>query len=441
MRDIPDKITLHNSISLCIIVCVSIIIGMMACGGTTHVNATSATTTSSNTTTEVTGTSTATTNATMEQTTTEKMASKQNNAGEATSTDDSSIQDKKREYEQVKKEADASKGTAGKLALEIKEMNLRIADEAKVIENAHNELSDIDKKIEDTERSLIEYEENMAVEKEHLYNSIRSEYEDGNRSLLSIFTNADRFSDIAERVEYSNSISSYLKNRMTAYQFMTEMVAKNRDSLNELKKQREEELVEYDKKKAMFKQSIDELTSLMKDAESRAESAGKLAKELETEITRMEAEERMLLIKNGYYQNTDYSDVTYTGDGTDYYYRTAYQYTDEELMLMAGIIEAEAGSSSYPGMIAVGSVIMNRVDSPKFDNTIEGVIYASGQFEPVRTGRLAAILARGPAVSCIVAAKDVLGGKRNVPNYYFKAAWYAAEHGIEGVNIGGNVFH
>ena len=93
-------------------------------------------------------------------------------------------------------------------------------------------------------------------------------------------------------------------------------------------------------------------------------------------------------------------------------------------------------------MVAVGSVIMNRIESPRFPpTTVEGTIYAPYQFEPAGNGRLAAIIARGPAASCLAVAKEVLEGKRNVPNFYFKAAWYAEAHGIAGVNIGGNVFH
>ena len=380
-----------------------------------------------------------------EQTETTEQTTRQYDTWETTqeqkATEDSSLQDLKREYEQVKKEADANKGTVSKLATEIREMNLRMADEARLIEKAYKELSDIDIKIGFAERSLIEYEEDLAVEKDRLYNSIRMEYEDGSRSLLSILLNVDRFSEIGDRLEYSNKINNYFSEKMNAYTFMMDMVSKTRDSLDELRKQREEELIEYDKKRAKFKNSIADMTELMKEAKEKADNANTFASELQTEIARMEAEERMLMIKNGYNQTASPNSITYTGNGTDYYYRTSYAYTDEELLLLAGIIEAEAGSSHYPGMVAVGSVVMNRIESPRYDNTIEGVIYAEGQFEPVRTGRLAVILARGPAVSCIGVAKEVLDGKRNVPYLAFKAAWYAEEHGIEGVNIGGNVFH
>ncbi len=422
---------------LCFIICVLLTISLVVCVKAPFVKATSGTTETVKKEND---------NPAAEESVSEQQFATQDNAGETTtiqesSDNDSSIQDLKREHELVKKEADANLGTARKLALEIREMNLRLSDEARLIEKTHNELAELDVKIADVERSLIEYEEELAVEKDHLYNSIRMEYEDGNRSPLSIFLNMDQFSDIADNLEYSQRISGYLNDRMSAYEFMMEFVSKNRDDLNELKKQREEELLVYDKKKAGFKKAIDEMTELMEAAKSKADDANKFAKELETEIARMEAEERMLLMQSGYNQTTSSDNTVYTGNGTDYYYKTPYTYTEDELLLLAGIIEAEAGSSHYPGMVAVGSVVMNRIESPRYDNTIEGVIYAKGQFEPVRTGRLAVILARGPAVSCIGVAREVLDGKRNVPNLAFKAAWYAEEHGIEGVNIGGNVFH
>ena len=95
-------------------------------------------------------------------------------------------------------------------------------------------------------------------------------------------------------------------------------------------------------------------------------------------------------------------------------------YSQNDLTLMAAIIEVEAGDQCYEGRLAVGSVVMNRVESPKFPNTISGVIYQSGQFSPVASGRFAACLARGAAPTNVQAAKDVLGGVRNVPYLFFR---------------------
>ncbi len=60
----------------------------------------------------------------------------------------------------------------------------------------------------------------------------------------------------------------------------------------------------------------------------------------------------------------------------------------EDLLLLARMIEAEAGGESYNGKLAVGAVIVNRINSPDFPNDMKGVIYQKGQFSPVSDGRL-----------------------------------------------------
>jgi N-acetylmuramoyl-L-alanine amidase len=59
---------------------------------------------------------------------------------------------------------------------------------------------------------------------------------------------------------------------------------------------------------------------------------------------------------------------------------------DTEYYLLAKIIECEARDESFEGKLAVGLVVMNRVKSPRFPNTIEGVIFQKGQFQPVVDG-------------------------------------------------------
>lgn len=59
-------------------------------------------------------------------------------------------------------------------------------------------------------------------------------------------------------------------------------------------------------------------------------------------------------------------------------------YTDNDLKYMAAIIYCEAGNQCYAGKIAVGCVVMNRVKSSSFPNTVLKVIKQRGQFSPVR---------------------------------------------------------
>jgi spore germination cell wall hydrolase CwlJ-like protein len=93
-------------------------------------------------------------------------------------------------------------------------------------------------------------------------------------------------------------------------------------------------------------------------------------------------------------------------------------YTDAELRLMSAIIFCEAGSESYAGKVAVGIVVMNRVRSGKFPDTIKGVIYQKNQFSPVRNGMLKKALklydsgkfTQKNHLASIKAAKKVLNG-------------------------------
>jgi len=63
-------------------------------------------------------------------------------------------------------------------------------------------------------------------------------------------------------------------------------------------------------------------------------------------------------------------------------------YSEYEIDLLARLVRAEAQSEPYQGKIAVACVVLNRVDSPSFPNTIREVIYEKGQFQPVRNGEI-----------------------------------------------------
>lgn len=83
-------------------------------------------------------------------------------------------------------------------------------------------------------------------------------------------------------------------------------------------------------------------------------------------------------------------------------------------MLLAALIYMEAGNQPYEGQVAVGAVVMNRVNSPAYPNTIAGVIYASGQFTPTVTGRVEELAVSGVNESCIQAARAAMSGESPV---------------------------
>ena len=118
---------------------------------------------------------------------------------------------------------------------------------------------------------------------------------------------------------------------------------------------------------------------------------------------------------------------------------TPVNYDTSDLAMMAAIIECEAGNQSYEGKLAVGSVIVNRINSPKFGNTLQAVLYAPSQFSPVASGRFAIVLARGADAECTKAAKEVLNGHITINALYFHM--YNSEVDKGGTVIGDHVFY
>lgn len=89
---------------------------------------------------------------------------------------------------------------------------------------------------------------------------------------------------------------------------------------------------------------------------------------------------------------------------------------DEDHYWLSRVISAEAEGESYEGKVAVGNVILNRVSSPKFPNTIKGVVFDKQdgytQFSPVLDGSIY----NNPDPDSVKAATDVLNGLRLVEN-------------------------
>lgn len=78
----------------------------------------------------------------------------------------------------------------------------------------------------------------------------------------------------------------------------------------------------------------------------------------------------------------------------------------DEVNTLAQCIHGEARGEPYIGQVAVGAVILNRVDDPRFPNTIAGVIFQPGAFTAVTDGQMF----QPPGDSALKAARDALNG-------------------------------
>jgi len=110
--------------------------------------------------------------------------------------------------------------------------------------------------------------------------------------------------------------------------------------------------------------------------------------------------------------------------------------TTDDTTLLAALIYCEAGNQSYEGMVAVGAVVMNRVESSSFPNTISEVIYQSGQFSPASSGALATAIANGVPSTCYTAAAAAIAGEDPTDG-----ALYFNTTANKGIQIGGHWFY
>lgn len=118
-------------------------------------------------------------------------------------------------------------------------------------------------------------------------------------------------------------------------------------------------------------------------------------------------------------------------------------FDESDRKLLANLIYCEARGEVYEGKVAVGAVVINRVLSAVFPNTVVGVIYAPNQFAPVTSTKnsLALALAEDKASrypDCYRAADEAMSGYSNVGNRVF---FRTPIPGLEGLQIGNHIFY
>ena len=162
------------------------------------------------------------------------------------------------------------------------------------------------------------------------------------------------------------------------------------------------------------------------------------AKEAEEETARIAEEERIQAV------------ISRTISGTDISYNSTMSVSNEEIYLLACIIDWEAAYEPYEGKLAVANVVLNRVRSSNYPNSITGVIYQKSQFSGASDG------AGGPSAKfqnrlnsgirtqeCMDAALEALSGKNNIGGYTsFRMVSITNLSAMSDyVIIGGHVFH
>ncbi|MCU6747453.1 cell wall hydrolase [Faecalicatena acetigenes] len=282
--------------------------------------------------------------------------------------------------------------------------------------------------IQRTEESLEIAEENEAEQYANMKTRIKYMYENGDATLLEWLCSAESLSDFLNKADFIQNISDYDRNMLLELQETQQQIANEKQtlenqqtSLTELQNSLETQQAELQAKAEAT--STDLAQFQVKLAEAKAAEAAAA----QAESQKQESQETISPNGNS---NGSYDDSIINGGGSNV--------SENEVTLLAALLQCEA-YQDYDSLLAVATVVMNRVADPRFPNTVTDVIYAGGQFEPVWTGRLEAVLSQGPTSLSMQVAQDAVNGARLAAVadcYYFL---YAGT-GHAGINIGNNVF-
>ncbi len=322
-------------------------------------------------------------------------------------------------------------------------LNSRLQTVNDEIDDTQNAIVTTQQDIEDLEQELADAKEAQQAQYEGMKKRIQYMYENGTDSLLVSILESGSIVEFIQRTEYVAMITSYDRQMVDAYGELQETITAKSEELSTKKMQ----LSAYRDTLATKQDELDDLVENASDAYSakngEVSAAQMSVEEFDAQIAAYREQEKALEQKYAEAQIEIAKQIAQeqeqSGETTPEDTSGALSgYTEADLKLMAAIIQAEAGGESYAGKLAVGTVVMNRVMSSKFPNTLSGVIYQTNQFQPVRDGHLALILERGPNETCINAAREVLNGYRSGDWLFFMTQKWADHYGITGYTMIGN---
>ena len=229
-------------------------------------------------------------------------------------------------------------------------------------------------------------------------------------------------------------VETYDKDRLAEFEDAHANIEYLEATLEQQKVELDGLLAEAEAEKAKMAEILNGIVAKIDATADQISDAEKKALEYEAEL--IKSEEDLKALKKKLEEELRLSREAAQGK-----WRSISEVTFEEgdRKLLANIIYCEAGGEPYEGKLAVGAVVINRVLSGKFPDTVKGVIYQKSQFSPVASGRYALALASDKAnAACYQAADEAMLGVTNVGACVF---FRTPIPGLTGISIGGHVFY
>ena len=320
------------------------------------------------------------------------------------------------------------------LQSKLNQLNKDLTAVSEKLADLEQQIKDKEKEIEQTQADL---EEAIATEEKQyadMKKRVQYMYEKKDSLYLEILFSSSGFGDFINKATYIQDLSEYDENLMQEYENTRKLIEEKEAELQQEKEEldvlKEETKAEQEKVTGYVNStssSIKQYSGQIADAEAQAAAYEEEIKKQEEDIAYLKkklAEEIAMSKLSAQSKWRDISEV---------------QFAEGDRYLLANLIYCEAGGEPYAGQLAVGAVVINRVLSGVYPDTVTGVIYQNKQFSPAGSGRLALALSENRATaSCYKAADEAMAGQTNVGNcVYFRTPI----EGLTGIRIGGHIFY
>ncbi|MBQ7839181.1 MAG: cell wall hydrolase [Lachnospiraceae bacterium] len=317
------------------------------------------------------------------------------------------------------------------------QLNSLTQDLTEISENLEEIESNIIDKNEEIRQTQEKLELAKETEKEQyaaMKQRLRYLYAERNETWFDLLEDTGGFAELLNQSVYIEKLHDYDRKMFLKYKAQREAIeeleaklTEEKAALDELQAQVQEEKNKISTSVANTQSGIAGYSSQIAAAEAQADQLSAQISAQEENITALQKQLEEEIAKSRLAKNSKWRNISEV------------TFSEEDRYLLANLIYCEAGNQPYEGQVAVGAVVINRVLSSVYPNTVSGVIYQYKQFAPVLDGHLALALAENRATAaCYKAADEAMSGYTNVGQcVYFRTPI----PGLTGIQIGGHIFY
>lgn len=329
---------------------------------------------------------------------------------------------------------DDLKDTEAGLQSDLKDLNAQMTAVSSKLEELEGEIADKEEAIRITGEEIEEAKKTEAWQYDCMVKRIQYMYESGETDYLELLFSAQSFSDFLNYSDYFSAIADYDENMMAEYEATRQRIEEEEAKLLQEKADLDDLYLAAETEKSKVSGLISQTNSNIQKYGDKIATAEEEARAYEAELKKKE--EDIATLKKIIEQEKALSAAAAKATWRDI---SEVTFADGDKKLLANIIYCEAGAEPYAGKLAVGAVVINRVLSSKYPDTVVGVIYQKSQFSPVASGRYELALAVDKAnADCYKAAEEAMSGVTNVGScLYFRTPI----DGLTGIAIGGHIFY